>query len=393
MKQNNRILIVDILRGFALLLIVLIHYVEHFDFFTKPGVNFLFSAETDSNVMEIVFFFISGKAYSIFALLFGFSFFIQLNRKDSAGIDYRATFLWRLTILMVMGLLHSLIYRGDILNIYAILGIPLILLHKANNKLLIGLSILLMLQIPFIWNIIQTFTNPDFEYSESIPTFWGEGEEAYAHGSFGDVIRYNLWQGRVSVLAWTVYNGRYLQLFALFIVGILLGRARFFENIEKHKSLLYKTLIGSVLGYSLVKLVQLWIGQGQLTDLQEYLYANLFNSYANLAFTLFYIIAIILLYLRFEKAYLFRLFASYGKMSLTNYVSQAITGVILFYGFGFALYKYLGSTWSVMIGAIVFFTQALISKWWNTKFYYGPMEWFWRALTIRDFNLKFRKGL
>ena len=104
MRKGERILIVDILRGFALLLIVLIHYVEHFDFFAPPETSFLFSNETDSRVMQLVLMLISGKAYSIFALLFGISFFIQMDRKEQEGIDFRGTFLWRLTVLFFYSL-------------------------------------------------------------------------------------------------------------------------------------------------------------------------------------------------------------------------------------------------------------------------------------------------
>ena len=109
MRKGERILIVDTLRGFALLLIVLIHYVEHFDFFAPPGTSFLFSNETDSRVMQLVLMLISGKAYSIFALLFGISFFIQMDQKEQEGVHFRGTFLWRLTVLFLLGFFIFLI--------------------------------------------------------------------------------------------------------------------------------------------------------------------------------------------------------------------------------------------------------------------------------------------
>jgi uncharacterized protein len=78
-------------------------------------------------------------------------------------------------------------------------------------------------------------------------------------------------------------------------------------------------------------------------------------------------------------------------MSLTNYVSQAIVGVILFYGFGVGLYYYLGAIWSLFAGLIFFILQLVISNYWMKHYYYGPLEWLWRALTFMNFNLKFKR--
>ena len=88
--SNKRIQLVDALRGFALLGIVLIHFIEHFELFKEPEFNYLISPENNRFVFETVFFLISGKAYSIFAIMFGFSFFIQLKRRENEGTDSAA---------------------------------------------------------------------------------------------------------------------------------------------------------------------------------------------------------------------------------------------------------------------------------------------------------------
>lgn len=391
MEKKDRILIVDTLRGFALLLIVLIHFVEHFDFFKAPEYNFLFSADYDSKVINTVFLLISGKAYSIFALLFGLSFFIQMDRKESQGINFKGRFLWRITILLIMGFLHSLVYRGDILHIYAILGIPLVILYRVNSKTLLLLSFLIVIQIPIIYELIQSFVNPDYQYTQNLKEYFAEGNEVYASGNFLDVVSYNFWKGRMTVWSWTIYNGRYLQLLTLFIIGMLLGRLRIFENVFKYRKALIKTLLLSIAGFLVFfYLYHKTIGSN-FNDLQKSLLGTLIISFENLAITSFLISLIILLYIRFENVIIFRLFASYGKMSLSNYVFQAVFGVIFFYGFGLAMYKYLGSTWSLILGFIVFFTQAVISHYWNKKYYYGPLEWFWRSLTYFSFSIKIKR--
>ncbi len=392
MANKERILIVDTLRGFALLLIVLIHFVEHFDFFKDPEYNFLFSPEVDGKVINTVFIIISGKAYSIFALLFGLSFFIQMDRKAAQGVDFRGTFLWRITILLSLGFVHSLVYRGDILHIYAIIGIPLIFLYRVNTKVLLLISFLLLIQIPMIYELIQSFINPNYEYIKHIKEYFMEGNEIYASGSFLDVISYNLWKGRISVWSWTYYNGRFLQLLTLFIVGMLLGRIRIFENISKNRKAFVTTLLISIASFVFFLFLYNKINSSSLSELQKGMLNTIIISYENLAITAFFISLIILLYLWFENALIFRLFASYGKMSLSNYVFQAVFGVIFFYGFGLAMYKYLGSTWSLILGFFVFFTQAVISHYWNKKYYYGPLEWLWRCLTYFDFGIRFKRN-
>jgi len=390
--NNNRIIIVDALRGFALLLIVLIHYVEHFDFFYIPDINFLFSPATDGKVMEMVFLLISGKAYSIFALLFGFSFFIQMNRKEKEGIDFRWRFLWRLAVLFALGFIHSFIYKGDILHIYAVLGIILLVLYKVNTRALWIITILLLLQIPILIHLIGSFVNPAYEYLQSFGSnYWEEGNSIYASGSFFEVATFNLWKGRTTVLGWTFYNGRYMQLPALFIVGFILGRKRIFEEISTYRKQIFSLLLGSVVFYGIFYFMLQSIVGAQFTYAQKALLNILLGSYANLAFTLMLITSIILLYLKFKEGFVFSLFSAYGKMSLSNYVFQAIFGVVFFYGFGFGMYRYLGSTWSILIGLAVFVIQSFISSYWAAIYYYGPLEWFWRSVTFLDFKTKFKK--
>ncbi|MBN1597646.1 MAG: DUF418 domain-containing protein [Bacteroidales bacterium] len=391
MNKTGRILIVDTLRGFALLLIVLIHYVEHFDFFMNPEINFLFSQETDNRVMEWIFIIISGKAYSIFALLFGFSFFIQMDRKKNEGVNFMGRFIWRLTILLLMGFIHSLIYRGDILHIYALLAIPLLFIYRVNTKILLCISVLLVLQIPMIYHLIRSFSVPEYEYANKIPQYWAEGNNVYATGNFVDVVKYNFWKGRISVWAWTIYNGRYLQLITLFIVGMILGRTRVFEKISDYKRSLFKVLVISIVLFFVFYYSGKFFTDSSYTRLQLSLISTILTSYSNLAITSVITTLIILIYLKFQNAYIFRLFAAYGKMSLSNYIFQAVLGVIIFYGYGFALYKYLGSTWSLILGLMIFTLQAVFSDYWNKKFYYGPLEWVWRALTYMDFGIRFRK--
>jgi len=392
MSANKRIVFVDALRGFALLGIVLIHFVEHFDFFYPPEINYFFSAETGQKVMDVVMFLISGKAYSIFAITFGFSFFIQLNRKEEKGIDFRGRFAWRLTILFFLGVVHSLIYRGDILHIYAILGFPLIFMYKLNERTLAAIAILLVIEIPIVYSLVLSFVDPAYTFVPDYGGNWfSEAEAIYANGSFWDVIKINFWKSRYLVYAWTFYTGRAVQLMALFIVGLLIGRKRYFENVANYKRQAFQILVVSGILIAAFHISTMLINKGGFSELQISLFSTLIKAFSNLAYTAAIISLFILIYLAFKKSQVFELLAAYGRMSLTNYVSQAVFGVIFFFGFGLGMWRYMGSTWSLLFGFGFFALQIFFSKYWLKHYYYGPLEWLWRALTFMDFGLKMKR--
>ncbi|MCG8385056.1 MAG: DUF418 domain-containing protein, partial [Cytophagales bacterium] len=182
-----------------------------------------------------------------------------------------------------------------------------------------------------------------------------------------------------------------LELFALFIAGMLLGRKRIFERIDEYRQSFAVTFgLGFTL-FAFFHFLGMLVNTGSLTSWQKQQLETLLTSYSNLAITAMIISLTLLVYAKHSKAYIFQWLASYGKMSLTNYVFQAVFGVILFYEFGFGLYKYLGSAWSLALGFFVFATQVMISHYWSKKFYYGPMEWVWRSTTYFDFTIKFRR--
>jgi len=151
---KKRIEIIDALRGFALFGILLIHGVEHFNFFHRPDQYYLFTPAFDKFVRDAVSFMVSQKAYSIFALMFGVSYFIQLSNYKDKGKNFDLRFAWRLTILLVFGAIHTFIYYGDILLVYAVLGFILIPVNKLNTKMLWNLAVVFALQKPFIYHLV-----------------------------------------------------------------------------------------------------------------------------------------------------------------------------------------------------------------------------------------------
>ena len=134
--QRDRIAIIDAFRGFALAGIVLVHFVEQFIGGPIPEeeTSQMLQGVPDYIVLVILQLFLSGKFFALFSILFGLSFYIQMSRTAAKGKKYKLRFLWRLAILMMIGLVHSLFYRGDILTIYAFIGLFLPFFHDVSNK-------------------------------------------------------------------------------------------------------------------------------------------------------------------------------------------------------------------------------------------------------------------
>ena len=150
LQSRPRIEVVDALRGFAVMAIILLHNIEHFNLYNFPEATTDFMKALDKGVWDTLFFLFSGKAYAIFALLFGFSFFIQFDNQARKGKDFRLRFFWRLVLLFFIGCFNASFFPGEILVLYSILGIVLIPVCKLSNKVVLAIAVVLMLQ-PMEW--------------------------------------------------------------------------------------------------------------------------------------------------------------------------------------------------------------------------------------------------
>ncbi len=388
--RKPRIQVVDAIRGFALFGILMIHAIEHFELYRYPE-SMGFLAWSDPGIFKAVFFVFGGKAYSMFSIMFGFSFFIQMENQAKKGVDFRLRFVWRLIVLFIFGYLHSLLYLGDVLTVFAMLGLPLVLVHKLKNNVLIWLTVLLLIQIPTLYNIAISFTDPDFVFHQDWSIF-DKAVEIFATGSFQEVIRFNSYSGHMAKWTFMYNTGRYLQMTGLFIIGILLGRYQFFEKIADNKLGIFRVFIGSIAAFLALYSIQYILPLFTLSKTQIGLINSLSTSYSNLFFTAILILGFILIYLTVKSKERFNILASYGRMSLTSYVLQPLLGVFIFYGYGLGIYRYLGVTLSLCYGILFFILQLLFCKYWFKHFYYGPMEWLWRAITFFDFGLRFRRN-
>ena len=373
----QRIEVVDVIRGFAIMAILLLHNIEHFDFINRPDYLPDFVKALDKSIFAVARFLFSGKAYAIFALLFGFTFFLQLNKQQKLGKDFRGRFAWRMLILLLFGVVNSAFYLGDILMIYATIAFFLLPFFNLSNRNLLIIAIICLLQPIALFSITKIISDPSIEF---VKVSYFKGTKEYlANGSFFEVLWSNLTIGKKAVWLWSWEKGRFLQTYALFLLGYLAGRKGVF--LPQHRK-----VWGKVLAYALIAAVILFLAES-LSN--EYIsrkavskpMGELISSWYNFSFMLCWVALINLLFI-YEGFRKCTHFLSYiGKMALTNYMMQSVIGSFLYYGFGLGLYYYTGASYSLLIGILILVFQVYFCKWWLRTHARGPMESIWHRLT------------
>lgn len=372
---TSRLDVIDALRGFAIVSIMLLHNIEHFDFYFSPTGLPAWLQAVDKVIWDSLFFLFGGKSYAIFALLFGVTFYIQYHNREVRGEDFRPRFAWRLVLLLAFGVLNSMFYHGDILSIYAVLGFVLIPVARLNNRWVGIIALLLLLQPYAWWEVFQALPHPDGKLPD--PASWayfGRANDYFAHGSALQVWTGNLTNGKIGVIRWSWENGRLFQIPALFMLGMLAGRLGLFTQPLFWR----RALMLSVLLFIPFYVLKTW---PELLGVGEALRRPLLviiTSWSNLAFMVVLVSVFVLLF--YSQRWL-TFFSPLGRMSLTSYVVQSMIGTSIYYGFGLGMYQYTGASFALAIGIVLALAQRQFSVWWLARHSQGPLETVWHKLT------------
>ena len=386
---SQRLEVVDALRGFALIAIVLIHSIEHYNLFTEITWEPNWLKLLDDGVISTVWFLFAGKAYATFSLLFGFSFYIQMRNARRSGSDFRLRFAWRMLLLACFAQFHALFYDGDILLFYSVCGLILIPASSWKNRTILVVAGILLMQ-PLDWiHMIIAYINPDYiDTSSRFAAYGSQVDEAGMYGNLWQTMCENISNGQLYSNLWQIEAGRICQTPALFLLGMWLGRTEKFicsaESIRFWYRLLYASMILFIPFYALKTLVAplssnpTWHAHWSIA---MGLPANFMIMTALVSvFVLFWFTAC-------DHGYKFqRLSIAFGKMSLTNYITQSILGVAIFYNFGLGLYRFTGATLSLLIGIGIVTLLTYTSRVWLRNHKQGPLEYLWKKLTWINFR-------
>ncbi len=384
--SSSRIEMVDALRGFAIMIIFIIHCQEHFNIFNMPppDAQAAWLNVLDNSVFRLVFSMFAGKSYSIFALLFGFTFYIQFSNQEKKGKDFGPRFLWRMLLLFGFGMVNCMFFPGgDILFLYAMIGISLFIVRKWSNKAILITAIILLAQ-PIEWvHYTLSLFNPAYTLPDyQVGPLYAEVTRAAMEGNLLDYFYTNMTAGILANVMWTVSVGRFLQTAGLFMLGYLMGRKQLFAATEKNlRFWIYTLVVAAFLFNPLLEIKAILGDRAAETPILRGTLCVVFDMWQKFAFTFVIVSSFVLLY---QKAFFVRWTENlryFGRMTLTNYVLQSLVGTFLFLPVGLNLGLYCGGTASLFISIVLVWAHIRICRWWLTTHKQGPLESIWHKLT------------
>ncbi len=380
--NSTRIHLLDVLRGFAIVSIMLLHSIEHFDIYHFPEQLPDWMKATDQVIWDTMFFLFGGKSYSIFALLFGVTFAIQLTRQEEKGNSFRGRFAWRMVLLFGFGILNSAFFQGDVLGIYAVIGLFLIPLSKLNEKWILGIACFLMLLPYEMSNLFYAMQHSTEEINNPVSwTYFGKMFEYIGEPSLWNTMVGNLTNGKVAVMRWNWENGRFFTILALFLFGFLLGKRNMFSESENNLNFWKRTFIISAIVFIPLLILNRNMNALIDSDIIRRSVVTIETAWMNFAFMLILVSGLTLLFYktRMEKPLMY--FSAFGRMSMSNYIIQSIIGGAIFYCWGLGIYKYTGATYGILIGIVLTMIMGVFCKWWAKNNKQGPFETLWHKAT------------
>jgi len=386
-QQAERTIIVDLLRGFALFGVLLANFSSMLTNNVPQPIIDAHASAFDQLLDQFHDIFIRNKFITLFSILFGYGFGVIMERLEKKQLQATDFFLRRMFWLFIFGCINLALWNGDILHIYAMTGIFLLLFRKQSTKRILIFSIFFLILIPTAFRFYQVYF---LHYSANQKAIISTYYQAYKFGSLVDVISVNYktylpqW-----VYTWSEWRDM-SETLGRFLLGYYILRRQLFTNLESNSSFLRKlwkwTLFVSLLYIPL----QVAAAKGIIPIPRPILYP--FLKVGVLGMALFYATTIIKLYRSGKLATLMESFRNLGCMTLTNYLVQTIIYVIVFYNIGFGLLGEFSFGLIWLSSFIVYALQVVFSRWWMSRFYFGPAEWVWRQLTYKK-RFKLRRDL
>ena len=381
----------DILRGFALLGILLVN----FEWFIRPLQAIMLGTEPglaplDAGADALVTILGEGKFYPIFSILFGAGFALMAERAMARAAPFWRVYFRRLLVLLGFGLVHSLlIWSGDILLIYAIAALVMILFFRNTPERRLWKWALAFIFLPLVlmWAGTAALTVAKGEpevYAELVAGFEADegrlredlarAEAVHASGSFVDNIGQRIDD--------TLFKLTYFLFWATPIIGyFLIGRWLIVSGRltqPREHQLYFRRWRARGLSVGLVCAVAAYVLMRDVNAMLPNLPASLGTTLATLAgllMALGYLSAVTL------SAERLRFLAPVGQMALTNYLAQSLVWTWVIYGHGLGLWGELPRWSSIPLAFAFFGLQIVFSQWWMARYRFGPAEWLWRTLT------------
>lgn len=370
-QQNQRTAIVDMLRGWALLGVVLMNYIDYF----YIGLDQAYKPDTTARVLEMtgnIFF--AAKSWTMLSMLFGYGFAVLMQNIAAKGLQPVTFFTRRMFWLLMLAIINSMFFFGDILKDYAILGMVLLLLHRLSAKAALITSIglfliagplvsayLFRLKVPGSMELLEPHL-PLLYSNNPVKVLW-----------FGLVGTYKYEMAAMGYLV-TVH----INMLGCFLLGLAAQKVDFFNRLKENKKALKWIFFSTLLLSIAFPLYFIYISKPTWTIYKYYRF-----GFINIIFAMLFIASSLCwLYVSGKLKAFFENMQVIGKMTLTNYMMQNALALLLFSGFGLGLAQHkVHVGWYLLFALVIYIAQIYFSKWWLQRYRYGPVEWVWRQLS------------
>ena len=379
--RQERVEAIDILRGVAILGILIVNM----QLFSTPE-----GLPVDGTAERLIYFFAQEKFKALFSFLFGLGLAVQMMRAEARGAHFLPLYARRLCVLFLIGIAHFLlVWDGDILHDYALLGFVLLLFHRSSPKtLLVGAGVLLA--IPMLFYGITTYSSITSHVSPQMKewiTYENGAEDngtsddfsdTYARGSYAEMV--TLRESELPRDMSPDTDDAYVL--ALFLLGLYAGRRRIFHDIPAHLPFIRRVQRwGLVIGVAGNAAFAVGGSFGPSPTSVTQNVGRLCLVVAAPALMLLYASTIILVTQREIWRRRLAPLAAVGRTALSNYLLQSLICTTIFYSYGLALFGKVSPSLGLLLTITIFLIQIPLSVWWLRRFQFGPVEWLWRSLT------------
>jgi len=375
-------------RGFALFGVLLVNM------YGFGADSSAWNSPTDEFAFAIMRVFFESKMWTLFSILFGFGFALQMQSAHARGFGFFPTCFRRLTVLFVLGAVHALLFDGDILMLYAELGLALLVIRGLSTRKLLLLTVGLMLIFPLARFTSDQDATAESEEILNVSEARAELElsqrtDVYATGSLAEVAADNANAIPADPLEdlYTPESG--LTVLGMFLLGFVIGRSGVLRDIPGHEtSIARMRLWGLGLGLTAMaaeRVLAATYGYAVFREQQAgtgiQLTGDLLFTFGATALALGYAATLIITAQAPRGRAALMPLAAVGRLALTVYLTQTLMFTTLFYGYGFGQVFRLGPAIVTAWAVVIFAVQIVVCQWWLRHFYFGPVEWLWRSLT------------
>ena len=344
------------------------------------------NVSVDKQLYKLLTFFVDTKFYTIFSLLFGIGFSLQISRNRN-NPDFPPFYARRLALLLLIGLAHASIWSCDILMLYALMGFIVLALRNLSEKQVLKTAIVLFF-MPLLLDVVYmyTFAQDIVALPKTALKVYPDMTPAEVVTGFQSMELLTVFKTNFHNVVWRWYDfvpsGRPFKVLGLFLLGSYLYSSGYFtEKVHKPKVLLMWLVFG-------LTFTGLAIGlKGGVSAFPKDWYSisyKLMHEIGQISLALSYISIIAVLLKKLPKFFMWNVLKAYGRMSLTSYIGHTVLGILVFYPIvGFAFHGELNLEQIFIAASAILVFQFVFSVLWFKWFQFGPIEWAWRCMTYK----------